>query len=151
MNMAVSRYTVGTLNTGVNLRMAPKKASTAMTINTLLGVEVATGQMIPLVPTLTFVKGVAVERIVSTDGDFAAITEIAYDEPREGELFVMDVDNTGTALFVPGVSRTIINAGLIKAAAKGAGEFNFVRIHRILPGNQAVVSLITLTNNDSNA
>ena len=148
--MALSRFTVNAAKTGVNLRYAPKKASTAMTIGTLLGVEVATGQLIPAVNTLTYVKGVAVERIAATDADFAATTEIAYDEPREGELFVMDVDNTATALFFPGVSRTINNAGQIKAAVKGAGEFNMVRIHKILSATTAVVSLITMTNNDYN-
>lgn len=145
--MAVSRYTVGDTMKAVNLRYAPKKASTAMSINTLLGVEAATGRLIPATAALTYVKGVAVERIAATDADYAGTTEIAYDEPREGDLFIMDVDDTATAGFVPGVLRTINNAGQIKAAAKGGGEFDLVRVHKILSATSAVVSLITYTDN----
>ena len=144
--MSVSRYTVNADKTGVNLQYAPKKASTAMTIGTLLGVEVATGRLIPCTNALLFVKGVAVERIAATDSDYAATTEIAYDEPREGELFVMDVDDTTTANFVPGVTRSINNAGQIMAAAYTT-EKPLVRIHKILSATSAVVSLITLDNN----
>ena len=144
--MAIFRNTVSQGNTGVNLRYAPKKSSTVLTPNTLLTVEAGTGFLIPAVPASTYVKGLAVERVASTDPDFAATTEIGYDEPREGEVFIMDVDNTATGGFVPGVSRALINAGLIKAAVPGA-DIPLVRIHKILPGNQAVVSLITMTNN----
>lgn len=143
--MSVSRYTVNADKTGVNLQYAQKKASTAMTEGTLLALDSA-GRLEPATATDTFIKGIAVTRVASTDADYASTTTIAYDEPREGELFVMDVDNTATAGFVPGVIRTINNAGEVKAAAlNGSTDRGTVRIHKILSATSAVVSFVTQT------
>lgn len=143
--MSVSRYTVNADKTGVNLQYAEKKASTAMTEGTLLTVDAA-GRLTPAADDSTFIKGIAVRRVTSADADYAATSVTAYDEPREGELFVMSVDDTSTSGFAPGVTRTINDAAEVKAAAIGAGEEPLVRIHKILSGTSAVVSFITQTN-----
>lgn len=143
--MAVSRYTVNADKTGVNLQYAEKKASTVMTEATLLALDSA-GRLEPATATDTFIKGIAVRRVAAADADYAATTVTAYDEPREGELFVMDVDDTSTVGFAPGVLRTINNAGQIKAAAlNGTTDRGTVRIHKILSATKAVVSFVTQT------
>lgn len=132
--------------TGVNLVRDPKKASTAITENTLLTLDSA-GRLTPAVNASTFIKGVSVERVATTDAGYAATSELAVDEPREGDLFVMDVDDTATSGFVPGVLRTINDAGEVKAAAlNGTTDVGLVRVHKILSATSAVVSFITLTN-----
>lgn len=143
--MSVSRFTVNGTKTGVNIQYAPKAASTAITPNSLVTRD-ANGRLIPAVPASTYIAGVAIERVASTDPDFAATTDIAFDEPREGDQFVMAVDDTATSGFVPGVTRTIVNATTVKAAAIAGGEEPLVRVHRILSATSAVVSFITQTN-----
>lgn len=142
--MSVTRYKVNATKTGVNLGYAPKKASTAMTEHTLLTLDTA-GRLTPATDASTFIAGVAVVRVTSADADYASTTEIPYDVPAEGELFVMDVDDTTTSGFVAGVTRTINDAGEVKAAAITTEE-PLVRIHKILSDTSAVVSFITLTN-----
>ncbi len=143
--MSVSRYTVNGDKTGVNLRYASKKASTAMTEGTLLALDSA-GRLEPATATDTFIKGIAIRRVAAADADYAGTGEIAYDEPREGDLFVMDVDDTTTANFVPGAIRTINDAGEVKAAAlNGTTDRGTVRIHKILSATSAVVSFVTQT------
>jgi hypothetical protein len=126
------------------LKYEAKRASTAITENTLL-TRHTDGTLTPAVAASTHVLGVAVRRAVSTDADYAANTRVAYDAAREGEEFVMDVDDASTGGFQPGVARTLINAGQIKAAAPGGGENATVVVKRVLPGNKAVVTLKTET------
>lgn len=142
--MSVSRYTVNADKTGVNLQYAEKKASTAITENTLLTVDAA-GRLTPATATSTFIKGVAVKRVTSSDADYASTTVVPYDEPREGELFVIAVDDTSTSGFAPGVVRSLNDAGEVQAAAASGGEIGLVRVHKILSATSAVVSLVTQT------
>lgn len=148
--MSVSRYTVNADKTGVNLQYAEKKASTAITEDTLLDVDSA-GRLQPASNTSTAIKGIAVRRVVSGDDDYADTTTVAYDEPREGELFVMDVDDTTTSGFAPGVTRTINDAGEVKAAALSGADIGTVRIHKILSDTSAVVSFVTQTQTPTTA
>ncbi len=142
--MAVSRYDVNGTKTGVNLKYEQKRASTAITENTLV-TRHTDGRITPAVNTSTFVLGVAVERVTSANADFAATSVIGYDAAREGEEFIMDVDDGGTVGFQAGVARSLINAGTIKAAAPSGGDVATVRVKKVLPNNQAIVTLITET------
>jgi hypothetical protein len=56
-----------------------KKASTAIAIGDLLTVEAATGHLIPATAATTNVKGIAQERIASTDDDYATARNIYVD------------------------------------------------------------------------
>lgn len=141
--MSVFRYDVAGDKTGVNLRRAPKAASTAITENTLLTRD-SNGRLIPAVAASTFVVGVSAERVVAADSNYAATSELVFDEPREGDLFIMDVDNASTAGFVAGVERTLINAGQIKAAAVAGGEVALVRVVKVFTSeDKALVTLKT--------
>lgn len=141
--MSVFRYDVAGDKTGVNLRRAPKKASTAITENTLLTRDAA-GRLTPATDTSAYVVGVSTERVTSADSNYAATSDLVYDEPREGDLFVIDVDNTATSGFIPGVERALNNAGQVKAAAlDGVDDVAVVRLVKILSATQAVFTLKT--------
>lgn len=141
--MSVFRYDVAGDKTGVNLRRAPKKASTAITENTLLARDSA-GRLQPATDTSTNIVGVSMERVTSADSNYAATSDIVYDEPREGDLFVIDVDDTTTSGFVPGVSRALNNAGQVKAAAlDGVDDVATVTLVKILSNTSAVFTIKT--------
>jgi hypothetical protein len=143
--MSVFRSVVNGDKTGVNLQYNAKKASTAIAENTLLTLDAA-GQLIPAVAASTFVVGVAVGRVTAADEDYAATSAIGFDQALDGDRFIMSVDDASTAGFVNGVTRAIVNAGQIKAAAVGA-DAPLVRVHKVFTAtDEAEVSLISLTN-----
>jgi hypothetical protein len=142
--MSVSRHDVNGTKTGVNLKYEAKRASTAITEGTFL-TRHTDGTLTPATAASANILGVAVRRAVAADADYAANTRIAYDAAREGEEFIVDVDDATTVGFQAGVSRALVNAGQVKAAAVGSGEVATVVVKRVLPNDKAVVTVKTET------
>lgn len=140
----VSRYRSASDGRSMDLVWAPKAASTAIALNTLLTLDATNGRLTPAVTASLFVVGVSMSTILATDPNFANTEEIQYDAARDGDEFIMAVDSAATAGFVPGVERGINSAGQIRAIAPAAGVGRLVRVKRVLLAtNQAVVELIT--------
>ena len=147
--MSVSRLRPASDGRSMDLDYAKKKASTAIALNELLTLD-SNGQLIPAVTASKFVVGVSMTTVLSTDPNYATTDEIQYDAARDGDLFIMDVDDASTAGFVAGVERAINNSGQIKAAAPSAGNGRLVRIRKVLTAtNQAVVELITNADSEN--
>lgn len=147
--MSVSRFRSASDGRSLDIAYGNKKASTAITANTLLTLD-SNGQLIPAVAATTRVVGVALSTVVSTDDNYATTDEIQYDAARDGDEFIMDVDDASTAGFVAGVERSINNAGEIQAAAAGAGEGLLVRVKKVLTAtDQAIVELVTVNDSDN--
>ena len=144
--MSVFRSDVNADKTGVNLKYNAKKASQAIAENTFVSRDAA-GNLAPSTATSTSITGVAVGRVTAADDDYASTSEIGYDQPREGEVFLVDVDDAGTAGFVPGVLRTLINAGQVKAAAlNGTTDVGLVVVQKVFAStDQALVTVVTPT------
>lgn len=139
--MAVSRRDLGTGIAGINPQYAPKAASTVITENTLLARD-ASGRLIPAVPSSTSVVGVALSRVTAADTDYTATSLKAYDEPREGDVFLMDIVNTTSV--VPGLAMTLLNAGTINTFANIGAQTQVV-IKRIVSATKVEVTLKTPT------
>lgn len=139
--MSVSRRDLGTGVSGVNLQYAPKKASTVITERTLVTRD-ANGRLTPAVPSSTSVLGVVLSRVTTADADYAATTEKAYDEAREGDVFIMDIVNTTNV--VPGLEMTLLDAGTIDTFAN-IGAQKQVVIKRIVSPTKVEVTLKTPT------
>ncbi len=139
--MSVNRRDLGTSVPSVQMQYAPKAASTVITENTLLTRDAA-GRLIPAVPTSTSVVGVGLSRVNATDSDYAATSLKAYDEAREGDVFLMDI--VSTASVVPGLAMTILNAGTINNFA-GIGVQTQVVIKRVVSSTKVEVTLKTPT------
>lgn len=77
-----------------------KKASTAIAIGDVVTIEDATGYIIPAVAGSTQVKGVAQERIASTDTDYATARNTTVDVPLPGDLFEIACNTTITQAMV---------------------------------------------------
>ena len=140
----VSRWRSASDGRAMDPTWAPKAASTAIALNTLLTLDTTNGRLTPAVTASLFVVGVSMSTILATDPNFANTEEIQYDAARDGDEFIMAVDSAATAGFVPGVERSIVTASQIRAAVPGAGQPRLVRVKRVLLAtNQAVVELIT--------
>jgi hypothetical protein len=141
--MSVSRFRPASDGRAMDLDYRNKKASTVIVPNTLLTLD-SSGQLIPAVAASLFTVGVAVQGVTASDPNYAAVEEIQFDSAKDGDEFIMDVNDASTAGFVAGVERALVNAGQIKAAAPSSGEGRLVRIVKVLTGtNQAIVQLIT--------
>lgn len=147
--MSVSRFRPTSDGRAMNAAYAAKKASTEIDLNELLTLD-ATGALIPAVAASTNVVGVSLSTVLSTDENYATTDEIQYDAALDGDEFIMDVDDAGTAGFVAGVERGIVDSKTIKAAAAGENEGRLVRVKRVLADqDKAVVELITNTDSES--
>lgn len=146
--MSVFRHNVAGDKSGVNLQYAPKAASTVIAENRFLTRDAA-GRLIPAEDTAATIVGVSVTRVTAADGNYAATSEIAYDEPREGDVFLVDVDDAGTAGFVPGVSRALLESSAgatVKAAAIAGDDVATVVIKKVFTDtDQALVTIKTPT------
>ena len=146
--MSVFRHNVAGDKTGVNLQYAPKAASTVIAENCFLTRDAA-GRLIPAEDTATSIVGVSVGRVTAADADYAATSEIAYDEPREGDVFMVDVDDASTAGFVPGVARALLESSggaTVKAAAPSGDDVATVVIKKVFTAtDQALVTVKTPT------
>lgn len=141
--MSVSRYRSASDGRSMDVAYGKKKASTAIALDELLTLD-SNGQLIPAVTASTTVVGVSLSTVKSTDDNYATTDEIQYDAARDGDEFIMDVNDASTAGFVAGVERAIVDSKTIKAAAPGAGEGRLVRVKKVLTAtDQAVVELIT--------
>lgn len=140
--MAVSRYRAASDGRAMDLDYRNKKASTVIVPNTLLTLDSA-GQVIPAVTASLFTIGVAVQAVAATDPNYAVVEEIQFDSAKDGDEFIMDVDDSTTAGFVAGVERAVNNAGQIRAVAPTTGQGRLVRVVKVLANNQAIVQLIT--------
>ena len=144
--MSVFRSDVNADKTGVNLKYGPKTASTVMVENQFVTRDAA-GRILPAANTSTYILGIGVERVQAADANYADNSQIGYDEPREGERFIVDVDDASTAGFVPGVERALLNAGTVKAAAISGGDVATVVVHKVFAAtDQAEVTIKSLTN-----
>ncbi len=139
--MAVSRRDLGTGVSGINLQYAPKAASTVITEATLVTRDAA-GRIIPAAAGSTSVLGVALSRVATADADYTGTTLKAYDEAREGDVFLMDIVNTTNV--VPGLAMTLLNAGNINTFANIGGATQVV-IKRIVSSTKVEVTLKTPT------
>jgi len=94
--MSVSRFRPASDGRSMDLDWSKKKASTAIALNTLLTLD-SSGLLIPAVTASLFTVGVSHTTVLATDPDYASTTEIQYDAARDGDLFIMDVDDASTA------------------------------------------------------
>lgn len=76
-----------------------KKASQAIDLNSVLSVD-ANGYLIPATAVTTNIKGISLEKISSTDTDYATARSIAIDVPKPGEVFEMACNTTITQSMV---------------------------------------------------
>lgn len=88
-----------------------KKASTAITQNTVLAID-DNGYLIPATATTTNIKGIAQEKIASTDSDYATARNTFIDIPLPGDLFEMDCNTTITQTMV-GEFYDLASAGVV--------------------------------------
>lgn len=140
--MSVSRYRSASDGRSVNIKSAPKAASTVIAQDELLTYD-ASGNLVPASTTSIILAGVSMVSVKSTDDNYATNDEIQYDEPLEGDEFIMDVDNASTAGFVPGVTRAILDSKTVKAAADTTNK-NFVVVKKVLTAdNKAIVTFLT--------
>lgn len=139
--MSVNRRDLGTGVSGINPQYAAKKASTVITENTLVTRDSA-GRLQPATAASTSVLGVALSRVTAADADYAATSLKAYDEAREGDVFLMDIVNTTSV--VPGLAMTLLNAGTIDTFAN-IGAATQVVIKRIVSATKVEVTLKTPT------
>ena len=147
--MSVNRHRSASDGRSMDIAYGKKKASTAIALNTLLTLD-SNGQLIPAVTASLFTVGVSLSTVLSTDSNYATTDEIQYDAARDGDLFIMSVNDAATAGFVAGVERAIVNSGQIKGAAAGAGEGRLVRVKKVLTDDDlAVVELITNADSEN--
>lgn len=88
-----------------------KKASTALAQNTVLAID-DDGYLIPATATTTNIKGIAQEKIASTDSDYATARNTFIDIPLPGDLFEMDCNTTITQTMV-GEFYDLASAGVV--------------------------------------
>jgi hypothetical protein len=139
----ISRYNSAGAGKSLNIAYANKDASIEFEQNELLTLN-ATGELIPAVTASLFVVGACLTSVVSTDDNYATTDKIQYDKALSGDEFIMDVDDAGTAGFVSGVKRGIVDSKTIQAAAAGTDEGLLVRVISVDTVNdKAVVELIT--------
>ncbi len=140
--MSVSRFRPTSDGRALNLDSAPKKASQVIAQDELLSQDTS-GNLIPAVAASLHIVGVSVTKVIATDDNYATTDAIQYDLALEGDEFIMDVDDAGTAGFVAGVTRSILNSTTVKAAVD-ATKPNFVVIKKVLTADdQAIVTFLT--------
>ena len=146
--MSVHRYRSASDGRSLDINYGKKKVSTAISPNTLLTRD-SNGFLIPAVTASLSVVGVSISTVLSTDDNYATTDEIQYDAAKDGDEFIMDVDDAETSGFVAGVKRGINNAGEIQAAAAGNDEGLLVKVIKVLADeDKAVVELITNVDPD---
>lgn len=147
--MSVSRFRPASDGRAMDIAYGNKKASTAIALNELLTLD-SNGQLIPAVTASKFVVGVSLTTVKSTDDNYTTTDEIQYDAARDGDLFIMDVDDATTAGFVAGVERGLIDSKTIDSAAPGTSDGRLVRIKKVLTAtDQAIVELITNADSEN--
>lgn len=134
---------------GINLTdKYKKKASTVLAANTVLALD-SNGDLIPA--TISTPRLVAITRgsVASTDADYASNIPFRVDEIKtSGEEFLMDVDDASTSGFVAGVTRALLNASTVKAAAPASTNEALIIIKKVfVADNKAIVSINPLTTN----
>lgn len=141
--MSVSRYRSASDGRSLDINYGKKKVSTAIAANTLLTLD-ANGFLIPAVEASVTVVGASLSTVLATDANYATTDEIQYDAAKDGDEFIMAVDDAGTSGFVAGVKRSINNSGEIQAVAASTGEGLLVLVKKVITAdNLAVVELIT--------
>lgn len=139
--MSVSRFRPSSDGRAMNIEHGPKAASQVIAQNELLTRD-ASGNLIPAVIGSTSLAGISLSQVNATDENYATTDDIQFDEAREGDEFIMSVDDASTAGFVPGVTRAILNSTTVKAAADGVNA-NFVVVKKVLTAtDEAVVSFV---------
>ena len=76
-----------------------KKASQAIDLNSVVSID-ADGYIIPATASTTNIKGIALEKISSTDSDYATARAIPIDIVKPGELFEMACNTALTQTMV---------------------------------------------------
>ena len=145
----ISRHNSAGAGSSLNIAYANKDASIVLEQDELLTLN-ATGELIPAVTASLFVVGANLTSVVATDDNYATTDKIQYDKALSGDEFIMDVDDAGTAGFVAGVKRGIVDSKTIQAAAAGTDEGLLVRVISVDTANdKAVVELITSMDADT--
>jgi len=144
----IERNTTNGSSAGINLTdKYKKKASTVITAKTVLALD-SNGDMIPATTTTPRLVAITRASVATTDADYASNTPFRVDEIKASDEFLMDVDNAATSGFVPGVLRSLLDAGTVKAAAPSTGNERLVIIKKVFTAdNKAIVSLVPLTSN----
>jgi hypothetical protein len=140
--MSVSRYNVSRNRDGVDLERLAKAASTAFVENQFVTYN-ASSQLIPAVPTSTYIVGVGLERVTSSDANYADNSFYEYDQPSEGDKFVADIDSTSGVNV--GDEKAINNAGQVRGGAVSTDQPT-IRILGILPNNKVIITFKSFTN-----
>ena len=147
--MSVSRFRSASDGRSLDINHGAKKASQVIAPNELLTRD-SNGLLIPAVTTTKRVVGASLSTVLATDDNYATTDEIQYDSAKDGDEFIMAVDDAGTAGFVAGVERAIVDSKTIQAAAPGGGEGRLVRVVKVITADDlAVVTLITNADSDN--
>jgi hypothetical protein len=138
--MAAKRFNISTGTPGVNLQYKPKAASTAFSGQGLVTYD-SDGNITPATSDSTFVIGIGLQKVTSSDDDYADTSLKAIDEARPSDRFIMDIDSA------TGVDRGdelgLDDAETVNSAALAAGENALVVIDEVLQDDQVVVTLKT--------
>jgi hypothetical protein len=125
-----------------------KKASTVIAANTVLALDSA-GELIPATTTTPRIAAITRGSVAATDSDYATNSVFRVDQINHDDEFLIDVDDASTAGFVAGVTRALLNAGTVKAAAPASGNEALVIIKKVfVADNKAIVSFKPLTSNE---
>jgi len=147
--MSVSRYRSASDGRSMDINHGAKKASQVIALNELLTRD-SNGLLIPAVTTSLTTVGVSLSTVLATDDNYTSTDDIQYDAAKDGDEFIMAVDDAGTVGFVAGVERAIVDSKTIQAAAAGAGEGRLVRVVKVLTDDDlAVVTLVTNADSDN--
>ena len=147
--MSVSRYRSASDGRSLDINHGAKKASQVIALNELLTRD-ANGLLIPAVTASLTTVGVSLSTVLATDDNYATTDDIQFDSAKDGDEFIMAVNDAGTAGFVAGVERAIIDSKTIKGAVAGAGEGRLVRVVKVLTADDlAIVTLVTNADSDN--
>lgn len=136
--MAVKRFNLSTSPQGVNLEYQEKAASTDFSGKGLV-TDDADGNLVPASATDSYVKGIGIQKVTSNDEDYADNSMKAYDEAREGDRFIIDIDDdTGVDI---GDELTLADAETATNASLTAGQFALLVVKKVLGDNQIVATL----------
>lgn len=143
----IERYTTNGSTSGLAMTdKYKKKASTVIAPNTVLALD-SNGDLIPATTTTARLAAITRGSVATTDSDYASNIPFRVDQINDNEEFLIDVDDASTSGFVAGVTRALLNAGVVKAAAPATGNQALVIIKKVfVADNKAIVSFLPLTS-----
>ncbi len=128
---------VSSKNRQPNIQVSAKKASTAFAIESVVAID-SNGFIAPAVAASANIAGISLEKVVSTDSDYASTRAIAFDYPRPGERFVMEFNTTPTQTMV-GEFFDLADADTLDNST--GGTVNHARIVGIINATDKIVEV----------